>query len=438
MPASANRRASVASLAFLAVAAARLEAQAVAREFRESLVATAAPGEVLGSAPSYSKAVARGRDGAWWLMLGRFAAVAKGAQQVWRVELWRSVDGMQWEQRAICPLRTASCGSIVADALTAELHLLLSLSPDGKWSEPWHIAFAVEKGEWVGNPQQLAAATADEDQYFANDIDCTRSGTLVAVIGSHRNPQAKGWNGGWSSGLRTRKPQSKDWSGLTAINVANYCVSSNLTVRGELLDCSYRTCPFGAIVGIRTWDAQKGAFVQPADEVANGPLEDNLGVCNSSVVCADATGGRYVLFVVGGWGPGTGRLCVSYCGPESSEWTRKDVAEDAPLQSGNENYSHFALARGAGNQIVAFYAKVSEDHANLYQRVFDSGELVGEEKLVARDRPGAFLVVSGNKQAELRPGIQVVATRSGESLSRASVVVYGVLPAPMPKPRVVR
>ncbi len=403
------------------------------------VVAKAGPGEVVCSAPNYAKGVARGRDGAWWMIVGRLAADGEAAgQQAWRVELWRSADGMQWERRATCPLANASCGSIVADPISSQLHLLVSIAAQGKWSEPWHVAFDVEKGEWAGSPSQLAVATADEDQYFSNDIDCTQGGTLVVVLGSHRNPVSKGWNGGWSSGIRTRKPRSTDWSELIAVNVASYGVASNLAARGDLVDCSYRTCPFGAIVGIRTWDAEKSAFVQPADECANGVLEENQGVCNSSVVCADATGGRYVMFVVGAWSPGAGRLCVSYCGPGATEWTRKEVAEDAPLQHGNESYAHFALARSAGNQIVAFYAKASEDHANLYQRVFDSGELVGEEKLVARDEPGAFQSVCGNKQQELRPGIQLVATRGGKSLARASVAVYGILPAPMPKPRVVR
>ena len=439
MSAPAYCRALLASIAWFAAAQATVFAQAPAREFREVVVAKAEPGEVVCSATNYAKGVVRGRDGAWWLMLSRLAAAGgEGAKQAWRVELWRSVDGMQWEQRAICPLANASCGSIVADALLPQLHLLLAVAAEGKWSEPWHVAFDVEKGEWVGSPSQLAVATGDEDQYFASDIDCTKSGTLVAVIGSHRNPLSKGWNGGWASGIRARKPQSTDWSELVAVNVASYGVASNLASRGDFVDCSYRTCPFGAIVGIRTWDAEKGAFVQPADECANGALDESQGVCNSSVVCADATGGRYVMFVVGAWSAGAGRLCVSYCGPDATEWTRKDVAEDAPLQHGNESYAHFALARGAGNQIVAFYAKASEDHANLYQRVFDSGELVGEEKLVARDEPGAFFSVSGNKQQDLRPGIQLVATRTGKSLARASVMVYGILPAPMPKPRVVR
>ena len=428
------------SVLVLSSVSAVAQERASTRQFREVVVEKAKPGELVCSTPQWSKAVARGRDGAWWLMLGRHnAADEVGVREVrWRVELWRSPDGMVWERRAIVPLDNASCGSIVADTLTSRLHLLVAVTVQGKWSEPWHVAYDVETGDWAGKPSQLAVATGDEDQYFANDIDCTESGALVAIVGSHRMPKPPEWTCGWSSALRCRKPGETEWSQALQINVANYGVGSNLSVRGDLVDCSYRTCPSSAVIAVRTYDANTRAFLQSEDEVANGALEGNNGVCNSSAICDDATGGRYVMFVVGGWEPGAGRLCVTYCGPGATEWRSKELAVDPPLKHGNESYSHFALARGAGNQVVAFYSKSFEEHANLHQRLLDGGELVGEESVVSRDRPGAFQSLSGNKQTELRPGIQLVATRGGEALSRASVMVYGVLPAPMPKPRVVR
>ena len=426
-----------AALLSLAVACAVATAQTATREFREVMVVRAEQGEQLVSAPNWGKAVARGRDGAWWLLIGRsrLADADRKIEATWGVELWRSLDGMRWELGAKAPMPRASCGAIVADPTNAQLHLLLSVSTDRGWSEPWHAAYDVEKSSWIGEPTRLVEASSDEDQYFANDLECTERGDVVALVGSHRSPPQGAFDCGWSTGLRCKPRDGAEWSKLQQVNVASYGVGSNVSVRGDLIDCSYRTCPHGAITAVRTFDATKGAFVQASDEAVHGEFPHNLGVCNSSSIAVDATGGRYVVFSIGQWDAGAGRIAVAWRGPDADAWKTIDIAEDPPLKSGNESYAHFALARGAGNQMVALYGKASEDHANLYQRVLDAGELVGDEKLLMRDKPGAFAYIVGNKRGEMRPGIQLVATRMGESAQRASVAIYGVLPAPMPKLR---
>lgn len=85
--------------------------------------------------------------------------------------------------------------------------------------------------------------------------------------------------------------------------------------------------------------------------------------------------------VVGGWGRDAGRRCVTWCGAGETDWRAKELAVEPRLKQGNESYARFTLARGASNQVVA--------------------------------------------------------TRGGEALSRASVMVQSALPAPMPNPRVV-
>ena len=426
-----------AALLSLAVACAVATAQTATREFREVMVVRAEQVEQLVSAPNWGKAVARGRDGAWWLLIGRsrLADADRKVEAEWGVELWRSLDGMRWELGAKAPMPRASCGATVADPTNAQLHLLLSVSTDRGWSEPWHAAYDVDKSSWSGEPTRLVEASSDEDQYFANDIECTERGDVVAIVGSHRSPRQVGFDCGWSTGLRCKPRDGTEWSKLQQVNVASYGVGSNVSVRGDLIDCSYRTCPHDAITAVRTFDATKGAFVQASDEAVHGEFPHNLGVCNSSSIAVDATGGRYVVFSIGQYDAGVGKIAIAWRGPDADAWKTIDIAEDPPLKSGNENYAHFALARGAGNQMVVLYGKASEDHANLYQRVLDAGELVGDEKLLMRDKPGAFAYIVGNKRGEMRPGIQLVATRMGDAAQRASVAIYGVLPAPMPKLR---
>lgn len=439
LPRNTPSRFPLAASSCIALVGGLATAQTPTREFREVVVARAAQGEQIVSAPHWGKAVARGRDGAWWLTLGRsqLADAQRQVERSWGVELWRSMDGMRWELGARFPMERSVCGAIVAAPDTALLHLLVSVTNARGWSEPFHLAYDVERAAWVGEPSCLAAAAGDEDQYWANDIECAEGGDIVALFGCHRTPQQKGFDCGWSSALRCRSRDGAKWTPLQQVNVSSYGVGSNLSLRGGLVDCSYRTCPNGAItsISVRTFDVAKRAFVHATDVAVHGEFPNNLGVCNSSVIAVDATGGRYVVFALGQWDAGAGKFVVAWRGPDADAWKLSDLAEDAPLRSGNENYVHFALARGAGNQMVALYGKSSEDHANLYQRVFDAGEAVGQEQIVMRDKPGAFACLVGHKAGELRPGIQLVATRAGDALQRGSVAIYGVLPAPMPKVR---
>lgn len=269
-----------------------------------------------------------------------------------------------------------------------------------------------------------------EDQYFPIDLERAQGGTLVAAFGSHRSPKGKAWNCGWSMGVRACRANETKWTDTLQANVASYGIGGGLWSIGTRVEGSYRTCPFDAIVGMRTFDTQKLAFVQAEDQNVSGPLEGTLGIANSSVNCVDVLGGRYVLYVAGDHGPGQGRLRIAYAAPESEAFTSFDLAEDPPLVRGNESYGHFALARGPGNQVLAFYGRAEESFGKLHQRVLDTGEPIGAAKVVAEGKERAFANLSGNEQATLRPGVQLVASRSGEGFGGGSVVVYGVLPSP--------
>lgn len=403
---------------------------AQSRKFTEVVVTTAGENEFVGSMPSYQKAIAQGLDGNWWLAIARSTKPADGSPGVATAELWRSPDGMRWEKGAVLPGTNSGSVAIVADPTAPRLHALWAAASKEGFGEPWYQAYDLATSKWEGEPVRLAEATAAEDQYFPIDLERAQDGTLVAAFGSHRAPKGKAWNCGWSMAVRARRANEAKWSDTLQANVASYGIGGGLWSLGTRVEGSYRTCPFDAIVGMRTFDTKTLAFVQAEDQNVSGPLEGSLGIANSSVNCVDTLGGRYVLHVVGDLGPGQGRLRLAYAAPESEAFTCFDLVEDPPLVRGNESYGHFALARGPGNQVLAFYGRAEESFARLHQRVLDAGETIGAAKVVAEGKERAFASLSGNEQATLRPGVQLVATRAGEGFGGGSVVVYGVLPSP--------
>lgn len=405
------------------------------RRFTEVVVLQAGADELVGSMPSYQKPIAQGLDGNWWLALVRSKKLADGALAPARAELWRSADGMQWQKGIDLPRTGSGSVSIVADPNTPVLHVLWSSATDKGWGEPWYQAYDLDAAKWVGAAARLAEASADDDQYFPIDLELASDGTLVAAFGSHRSPRGKAWNCGWSMAVRAKPAKGDAWTDTMQMNVASYGIGGGLWSVGTRVEASYRTCPFDAVIGMRTFDTAKLAFVQTEDQNVSGALENNLGIANSSVNCVDALGARYVLHVVGDRTAGQGRLRLAYSAPESEAWTAFDLVEDPPLVRGNESYSHFALARGPGNQVLAFYGRAEESFAKLHLRVLDGGEAIGEAKVVAEGKERAFASITGNEQAVLRPGVQLVATRSGEAFGGGAIAVYGVLPSPVPPRR---
>lgn len=407
------------------------------RQFREVLVVRAEPGETVVSMACTQKAVARSSDGTWWLTIGRYAPKDEAAGRAERsaLELWSSIDGIQWASAATVPMTRSGGASLVADPDRPVLHMLWSRADDNGLNEPYYQAFDLARREWVGTPNCLQKAVSADDQYYACDLERAQNGTLVAAFGSHSSPPFPPWKSGWSSAIRVLEPAAKEWGPVQLLNVASYGVGTDLCQNGNRIESSYRTCPYEAIVAVRTYDAATRAFVQEIDEPVSGAMEGSLGIANTCMVAVDALGGRYVMHVYADMGPGNGKVRVAYAPPGGSEWRCSEVFADAPMIRGNEHYSHFVLARGPGNQVLAFYGKLEEECANLYQRVFDGGECIGSEKLLSKGRPGAFSSLCGNKQGGLKPGVQLVATRRGEAAESAAVAVYGVLPCVQPAPR---
>jgi hypothetical protein len=407
------------------------------RQFREVIVVKAEPAETVSSMACTQKSVARGSDGNWWLTIGRYLPKDETTGRAERssLELWSSIDGVEWACAATVPMPRSGGASLVADPDQPRLHLLWNAADKNGLSEPFYQAFDLERREWVGTATKLATAVSGDDQYFASDLELAQNGALVAAIGSHSSPAGPPWNCGWSTAIRVLEPETVAWGPLQQLNVASYGVAANLHQNGNCIESSYRTCPHDAVIAVRTYDADKRAFVQDSDESVSGAMAESFGIANTSLVCTDALGGRYVLHVYADHGPGRGKVRVAYAQPGDNEWRCTDVFDDEPIIRGNEHYSHFVLARGSGNQMLAFYGKRSEQCEKLYQRTFDGGECIGPEKLLMKDRPGAFAALCGNRQGVLKPGVQLVASRQGEAASSGSVAVYGVLPSLLPTRR---
>lgn len=407
------------------------------RQFREVVVVRAEPGETVAIMACTQKSVARSHDGTWWLTIGRYLPKDEAAGRAGRssLELWSSIDGIQWAPAATVPMTRAGGASLVADPDKPVLHLLWGCADENGLAEPYYQAFDLARREWVGTAVCLQKAVSADDQYHAFDLERAQNGTLVAAFGCHSSPPFPPWKSGWSSAIRVLEPAAKEWGPVQLLNVASYGVGTDLCQNGNRIESSYRTCPNEAIVAVRTYDAAARAFEQDHDEPVSGVMEGSLGIANTCMVAVDALGGRYVMHVCADMGPGNGRVRVAYAPPGGSEWRCSEVFADAPLIRGNEHYSHFVLTRGPGNQMLAFYGKLEEECANLYQRVFDNGECIGGEKLLSKDRPGAFASLCGNKQGGLKPGVQLVATRKGEAAKSGAVAVYGVLPCVQAVPR---
>lgn len=417
----------------LALVALLTQGYAQARPLRQVVVVRCGAGEAYAAMGPQQRSIVRARDGNYWLLLAHHvdADAGKGRKRSDRLELWCSADGTQWAKGTEVPMPDSGSGSLVADPAQPQIALVWQSSALQQGiASVYSQVFDAAQRLWLGEPLLVAKGASEEDQYFANDLDRTADGSLVAAIGSHRNPPQPAWNCGWSTALSVLRPQDRAWSPLQQINVASYGVGGGIHARGSMVHMCYRTCPDEAIIGLRSYDVAKGAFVQAKDEQVSLPLEQPLGIANTCVPMIDALGGRYVLYVVGDHNPGKGRLCIGYAEDAAAAWRTLELATDAACIRGNENYASFTMARGPGNQVHAFYSKTAEASAVLYQRVLDHGELIGDERAVANGAAGAYLAVTGIRQPELRTGVLVVSTSRTEQDPGGAICVLGNLPAP--------
>lgn len=418
----------IGALAVAAVATAQAVPAPPLRGQRLVTVTTAAANEYVGCGAVHN-GLSPARDGSLFVLVTRtvFAGADRTGAATSDLELWRSTDGGgSWARAASTSTRGDSDGALVA---TDDGMAVTWTATDGEsWSSVWFQRFDVASGKWVGGPERLARGRGEEDQYFCSDIGCTASGALVVALGSHRSPPAP-WTCGWSTGMRWLASGAASWSDLVQVNGEYYGVMGNLIVRGDQVDFTYRTNPgwSDAVHGVRAFDAKTGAFVAATETVPIAAAE-NSSIANTGILVADDAGGRTLLHVLAGEQPGHGRLAVSFARPGEA-WKTVDVADDPPLAAGNLNPTHFTLARGPGNQVFAYFAKLVESYANLWQCTIEDGALASPPKVVARGEAGSFLTVDGMRASGCFSGLHVATTSRTAQQPGGVVSVFGSWPA---------
>lgn len=371
------------------------------------------------------------RIGALFVLVVRttFAGPGRTGAATGDLELWRSDDrGAAWQRAASTPTTGDSEGTLVPDG--DNLVCAWSANSDGKWTNVYVQRFDVAKNEWIGAPEQLTQAAGDEDQYFTPDLARTDNGTLVVSIGCHRSPPSPPWQGGWNTGMRALRPGAKEWTPVQQVNGDSYGVAGSVLVRGDLVDFTYRHNPgwSNAVHGLRTFDAGTGQLRDASPPMTNAQPDDNSMTANTGIFCSDGSGGRTLLHLVGNHGPGRGRLAVTFARGEQPFRT-VDLVDDAPLHAGNENSAHFTLARGPGTQVWAYFSKLGEQFANLWQCMLEDGVAVSAPRIVVKGEPQQFAAMSGMRTDGVFCGLHVVVTTRVPKNRGGVVSVFGSWPS---------
>lgn len=386
-------------------------------------VTTAAAGETINGMRNFQNCVAAMRNGPLFALVKR---TAKATPTRSLLELWRSDDGSNgWRLATTAPFPNARDGALVVDGDL--LACVASADCGSAFSGVVFQRFDPAKGEWLGEATPLASGRSDDDQYFCYDLVRTVGGTLVTSIGSHRSPPQPTWRDGWSNGLRCLPAGAATWTPLQQVNVGYSGVAANLAVRGDVVDVTYRTIVSGALHGLRTYDAAHGTFEQEQDARATGPVDPDT-TTNVGILCIDGSGGRTLLHALGASQPGRGRLAVSYARP-GDEPVTVDIAEDAPLVSGNENPNQYCLARGPADQVFVYFSKVDEEYANLWQCVVERGKPVVAPRVVVAGAPHQFEMVSGLRASGVFSGLHVAVSGHPADHPGGVLAVFGSWPA---------
>ncbi len=405
-----------------------LVAQAPVRGQQLVTVTTALADENVTAARCFQNGSAAVPGGELFVLVVRAKKVAGERGESWTsaLELWRSKDGSHgWQCATVMPVHGASDGAIVVDG--DQLAVLCSATGDDAFGDAWFQRFDPASNQWVGEPVSLMDGGGGEDQYFCYDLARTPGGRLVAAIGSHRSPRQPGWTSGWSTGVRCLDVGGKQWSSLQQVNVGYTGVAASLAARAETVEFVYRTIHEDAMLGLHSFDAARGAFVEPSDLVITAP--EHVGKnANVGVVCLDGRGGRTVLHVSADDMPGNGTLAVSFARPDGPV-TTTTITADPPLLAGNENPGHFSLARGPGEQVFVYFSKVSEEHARLWQVVVEQGKPVVAPKVVVAGVAGQFQGVSGMRDTAVFSGLHLVTSGHPATQPNGVVAVFGTWPA---------
>lgn len=381
-----------------------LPAQAPAPHGPELLEVTrAAAGETVGVPRTTQHGLAGMRDGSVHAAILR--SRANGTET--DLELWCCAAGTrQWQQIGAAPTLGDDVGAIVVDGDL--LAVAWSARGTGTWYSVYAQRFDPAKRTWIGEPALLAKGTGEEDQYAVPDLERVRSGALVCVFGTHRSPVGA-WTSGWSTGMCWLAPGARAWTDPVQVNTHMYGCAGTLAALGDSIDIVFRTNPDTARLGLRTFDAVRGAFTADKDLLATEPTPDGEWIANTPAMAIDALGGCTILLQVGaldalGSSPNErGRLVLAYAPPGGGagrQFTSTLLCEDPTLHGGNENPHHFALVRGPANQLHAYFAKAGDDFASLWHCAIVEGKPVGAPRRIGEGQPHAFATICGMRCAQ--------------------------------------
>ncbi|MFK7743055.1 MAG: hypothetical protein AB8H80_22265 [Planctomycetota bacterium] len=338
------------------------------------------------------------------------------------LEMWRSDNGLDWRMAA-APRTKGNCwGSITVDG--DQLAVAWSANHGDAWRDTFFQRYDPVREAWVGEPTCLARGTGANDHYTPGSLVRTKTGALVAAIGSHRRPPGPVWKHAWSLGMRWLPPGDKQWQELQQVNVTNYGQGGNSLVHGDQVFMTFFSGPDRSVHSMRTFHAATGQFEQAANQPASAKAKDGAIVCGVAVCCTDATGGRTLIHLLGSTQPGQGRLCISYS-REGIAPTTTFLAADPPLRSGATVPTNYTLARGTGNQVFAYFSKEAEKHANLWQCVIVQGKPLFEPKRVVAGVADQFKRLNGMRTMQAITGLHVVSSGPTAKHKHGAIGVYG-------------
>ncbi|MBL8752064.1 MAG: hypothetical protein JNK15_02080 [Planctomycetes bacterium] len=393
-------------------------------------VTRAGPNQFVSNMRSTQNGLCPTRSGGLFVVLARTTLSAPigapGASSVGSdLELWRSDDGGKWVLATSMPTRNDGDAAIVPDG---DLLACAWTAGEGKtFGSVYFQRYDPKAKEWLGQPELLVGGVSPVDQYYCSDMARASDGSLVVAVGNNSTAQAPVWNCSWSTGMRWLPQGKGEWRLLVQVNKHPYGCCASLAANGDTVDITYRCNPNESIHGLRTFDCRGGAFLQsPEDNAAIEPGE--RFVANVGVLCMDAGGSRTLLHVVGDKEPGRGELAVSFAGGRNKPRTTR-IAEDPPLQAGNENPVHFTLARGPANQVFAYFSKLDEKFAKLWQCVVEDGQPIAAAKVVAEGDENAFQQLCGMRVSEVFCGMHVATLGRTAKVPGGVVSVFGTWPA---------
>ncbi|MFO1054820.1 MAG: hypothetical protein U1F36_21590 [Planctomycetota bacterium] len=347
-----------------------------------------------------------------------------------RVILLRSEDGgSTFAPIADLPGTDVLSATVVTDG--GRLCLAWSSTGSKGFSSTFVQSFDPETARFVGDADEVAIGTSDQDSYAATDLERTADGTMVVAIANH-GQATRPWTCSWSMGISMRRPGESRFDEPRQFNVGSFGVWGDLQAVGDVVHASYRTTCGSSAIGSRAFDVRSGQFTTEVDVPITAPSDTFPNTC---ITCVDGRGGVCVIYALAATAPGQGRLMLGHLAPGAEEFNSVRIATDAAIVSGNVNPRHFSLARGPGSDVTAVWSKADDGFADLYTRLVSDGEPMGPERRIVAGQKGRFARVVGVRSTQI--GSTLIAVTTGVTVEepRGFVELVGILPAHVARSR---